>query len=198
MSRMRIRTQQGFTIYELMITLLIIGVVLSIGIPNMSQFRQNSRMITTANDLHSSFHLARSEAPRAKTNMTICSSTNSMAVLPTCGGEFENGWVVFEDRDGDIVVDAGEPIIRRFPPTADGVTIASGGSPDYFSYASTGQGRGDVLGPVTAVSTAILCDARGNTTAAGGHSAARVLVVTPLGRATVLREKSQVTFHGGC
>lgn len=197
---MRIRTQQGFTIYELMITLLIVGIVLSIGIPNLAEFRQNSRMVTTANDLHSSFHLARSEAARAKNNITICSSTNSMAVLPalpTCGGEFENGWVVFEDRDGDIVVDAGEPILRRYPPTADGVTIATGGTPDYFSFASNGQGRGNILA-AAAVSVALLCDTRGNTKAAGGHSAARVLVVTPLGRATVLREESQVAFHGGC
>lgn len=198
MPGMIIRTQQGFTIYELMMTVLIVGIVLSIGIPNLSAFRQNSRMTTTANDLHSSFHLARSEAPRAKTNMTICSSTNSMAALPTCGGEFENGWVVFEDRDGDIVIDAAEPILRRFPPTAAGVTINTAASPDYFSFGSNGQGRGDVLAGVTAVSTAVLCDDRGNIPAGGGHSAARVLVVTPLGRATVLRDEGQVTFHGGC
>lgn len=201
MVRMNIRTQQGFTIYELMMTVLIVGVVLSIGIPNLSAFRQNSRMTTTANDLHSSFHLARSEAARAKNNITICSSTDPMAeapALPTCSGEFENGWVVFEDRDGDIVIDAAEPILRRFPPTAAGVTINTAATPDYFSFAANGQGRGDVLAGVTAVSTAVLCDDRGNIPAGGGHSAARVLVVTPLGRATVLRDEGQVTFHGGC
>lgn len=201
MARMDHRTQNGFTIYELMITLLITGVVLSFGIPNMVEFRQNSRMTTTANDLHSSFHLARSESSRAKTNISICASNDSMVAapaIPSCGGEFEDGWIVFEDRNGDIVVDVGEPIIRRFPATAVGVTIDSRGADDYFSFAATGQGRGNVASAGTAVTTMMLCDVRGNDTAAGGHSAARALVVTPLGRATVLRDKSQIAFHGGC
>jgi type IV fimbrial biogenesis protein FimT len=194
---MNSKTQTGFTLYELLTTMLIVGVVLAYGIPNMSQFRQNSRMTSTANDLHSSFHLARSEAARAKTSITICASADSMAVLPTCGGELEAGWVVFEDRDGDIVVDAGEPIIRRFPATSAGIFINTVGPDDYFSFASTGLGRGNVTGTAP-LSTMMLCDVRGNIIAAGGKSAARVLVVTPLGRATVLGDKGQITFHGGC
>lgn len=195
---MNMKTQTGFTLYELMITLLIVGVVLSYGVPNMAEFRQNSRMTTTANDLHTTFHQARSEATRAKSNITICATADSAAALPVCGGEFEGGWVMFEDTDGDIVVDANEPVLRRFAATAFGVTIDTGGvALDYFSYAATGQGRGDV-GPNAAFSTAVMCDDRGNVTAAGGYSAARVLVVTPLGRATVLREEDQVLFHGGC
>ena len=118
-------------------TVLIVGLVLAFGIPNMSEFRQNSLMASTANDLHSSFHLARSEAARAKTNITICSSTDSMVALPalpTCGGQFEDGWVVFEDDDGDIVVDGGETILHRYPATAAGITINSQGAIDYFSF----------------------------------------------------------------
>jgi hypothetical protein len=33
-----------------------------------------------------------------------------------------------------------------------------------------------------------MCDERGNVTAAGGSSAARLFVATPLGRATVFRD----------
>ncbi len=190
-------TQTGFTLYELMVTVTIVGIVLMIGVPSMGQFRQNSRMTSTANDLHSSFHLARTEAARAKTNITICASADSMDATPTCGGEFEDGWIVFEDNDGDIVVDNGEAILRRFPAIHDSINIDTTGMDDYFSFAATGLGRGNVTGTPPAT-TAILCDARGNITAAGGRSAARVLVITPLGRATVLRDEAQVTFHGGC
>ena len=56
---------------------------------------------------------------------------------------------------------------------------------------STGLGRGNVTG-VPAVSTAVICDERGNEIAAGGSSAARVLVVTPLGRATVIRDVDMI------
>lgn len=191
------RTQTGFTLYELLTTMLIVGVVLALGVPNMRDFRQNSRMTSAVNDLHSSFHHARSEAGRAKSNITICSSANSMDPNPTCGGEYENGWIVFEDTDGDIVVDAGENIIRRFPAVVDGIVINSGGGGDYFSFAASGQGRGNVTGTAPA-DTLRFCDERGNEIAAGGNSAARVLIVTPLGRATVLRKKDQVAAQGGC
>lgn len=197
---MKTKTQTGFTLYELLTTMLIVGVVLALGVPNMQSFRQNSRMTATANDLHSSFHLARSEAARAKTSITICASADSMAVdpaLPTCGGELEAGWVVFEDRDGDIVVDVGEPILRRFPTVSAGIVINTVGPDDYFSFASTGLGRGNVTG-TPPLATMVLCDDRGNIRGGGGKSTARVLIVTPLGRATVLADEGQVTFHGGC
>ena len=177
--------------------MLVVGVVLALGVPNMQSFRQNSRMTSTANDLHSAFHLARSEATRAKSNITICASANSLVALPTCGGELEAGWVVFEDTDGDIVIDVGEPIIRQFGPIEPDIVINTPGPDDYFSFASTGLGRGTVLANAP-ISTAMLCDTRGNVTGGGGKSTARVLVVTPLGRATVLASEAQVAFHGGC
>ena len=208
MSCMKKRIQSGFTLYELMVTLTIAGIVLMVGIPSMGEFRQNSRMVSTANDLHSSFYLARSEAARAKTFITICASADSMNDPPTCNvtDEFEDGWIVFVDdnlngvvdaSDGNIAVDNGETILRRFPARHESLTIDTTGMGDYFSYAATGLGRGQVLAapPVT---TAVICDVRGNVNASGGRSAARALVITPLGRATVLRDEDQVTFHGGC
>ncbi len=200
---MKNRTQTGFTLYELLTTMLIVGVVLSIGVPNMQSFRQNSRMTAAANDLHSSFHLARSEASRAKTSITICASADSMAATPTCGGELEAGWIVFEDRGvaptflPNVVVDPGEPILRRFPAVTAGIVINTVGPDDYFSYASTGLGRG-TIGVTPPLATMVLCDVRGNIRGGGGKSTARVLVVTPLGRATVLADEGQVAFHGGC
>ena len=163
----------------------------------MQSFRQNSRMTATANDLHSSFHLARSEAARAKTNITICATADSTIAVPVCGGELEAGWVVFEDRDGDIVVDANEPVLRRYPAVAGAIVVNTDGPDDYFSFASTGLGRGNVTG-TPPLATMVLCDDRGNIRGGGGKSTARVLVVTPLGRAAVLADEGQVTFHGGC
>jgi type IV fimbrial biogenesis protein FimT len=74
------KTQYGFTLYELLITVLIVGVVLTFGVPNMLQFNQNGRMTSTANDLHSSFHLARSESGRAKTTRATSSLWMTTAI----------------------------------------------------------------------------------------------------------------------
>ncbi len=197
MCRMTMKLEKGFTLYELLTTMLIVGIVLGLGIPNMQSFRQNSRMIAAANDLHSSFHLARSEASRAKTPITICASADSMVALPTCGGNLQAGWVVFEDVDGDIIIDAGEAILRRFPVVENDIVINTTGPDDYFSFAATGLGRGNITGTAP-LGIMLLCDPRGNDTGAGGTSTARVLVVTPLGRATVLSDEAQVAFHGGC
>lgn len=190
---MKTRSQNGFTLYELLVTLLVIGVVMTIGIPNFAAFTQNSRMSSTVNDLHSSFLLARSEAARAKANITICASANSMAAAADCAGTFDQGWIIFVDTDGDIARDAGESVLRAHPaiPNTNGLSITTDNAATYFSYAATGLGRGDVGGAPSFVG-AIICDDRGKAVAAGGRSAARVLIVTPIGRSTVLSDKAVV------
>ena len=184
-------SQKGFTLYELMITLTIVGMVMAIGVPNMLAYSQNSRMTGTANDLHAAFHFARSEASRAKTFITICASANSMDASPTCNGNWEDGYIVFLDLDGDIAVGLDETILRAVPGLPDGVYMKVVNDAKYFSFAGTGLGRGQV-GATPALTQVIMCDKRGNITAAGGNSAARLFVATPLGRATIQRDLSMI------
>lgn len=192
------RYQSGFTLYELLITMLVVGIVLTVGIPSFSDFTRSSRITGTANDLHASFHLGRSEAARSKSNVTICASANSMDAAASCGGTFDDGWIIFVDLNGDIQrAGAGENVLRRHPPVPDAIDIVTNAGANYFGFAPTGLGRGDV-GGVPAVQTARICDGRGNVVAAGGNSAARFLVVTPIGRANVLRDVAQIAAAGGC
>ena len=76
---MKQRIQRGFTLYELMVTLAVVGVVLVIGVPNLGAYRQNARMTSTANDLHSAFHLARTESTPAMYGF----SASGTAMLPS-------------------------------------------------------------------------------------------------------------------
>ena len=186
------RTQAGFTLYELLITVLIVGVVLTLGIPNLSEFTRNSRITTTANDLHAAFQVARSEAARAKTNITICASDNSMTAGADCQGNWEDGFIIFVDDDGDLArAGATETVLRAHPQIAEGVSIAVANDATFFSYAATGLGRGNVGGN-TALSQVIICDARGLIETSKDFSAGRLFVATPLGRATVLRDYTMV------
>jgi len=180
--------QGGFTLYELMVTLAIVGIVLAFGVPNMRQYNQNARMTSAANDLHAAFHLARSESTRAKTNITLCASSNSTTATPTCTGTWNQGYIVFVDSDGDIQrAGATENILRAQPAMDDGVTLKVEDNANFFGFAATGLGRGDV-GSNVALTRVVMCDDRGNIRAAGGNSAARVFVATPLGRATIQRD----------
>jgi type IV fimbrial biogenesis protein FimT len=186
------RTQAGFTLYELLITVLIVGVILTFAVPNMQDFARNSRMTSTANDLHAAFHLARSESSRAKTNITVCASANALSAGANCGGTWDQGYIVFVDEQPDLNRSgATETVLRAHGPIADGVSMAIADDATYFTFASTGLGR--TVGGNTAVSQIVMCDERGNITAAGGASASRLFVITPLGRGTVYREKPLVT-----
>ena len=184
--------QNGFTLYELLITMVIVGVVLTFGVPNMLAFNQNGRMTSAANDLHSSFHLARSESGRAKTNITVCASANALTAAANCGGTWDQGFIVFVDEDGDINRSgANETVLQAHGPVAEGITIAVADDATYFSYSSNGLGRPNVGGN-PAVSQIVMCDERGVITSSGGSSAARLFVATPLGRATVFRDNTLI------
>lgn len=184
---MKKRTQNGFTLYELLITILIVGIVLTIGIPNLRDFTRNSRISGTTNDLHGSFLLARSEAARAKENVTICASINSMDDDAGCGGTFEDGWIIFVDLGAKGSRDdvATEHLLKAFPSADTLIGINTGGA-GHFTFAP--NGLGDEIDPFIAM----ICDERGNTVSPGGNSAARRLVVTPMGRPTIIRNKQTI------
>jgi len=132
---MKKRQQHGFTLYELLTTIMIIGVIMAIGVPNMAEFTQNSRLTSTSNDMLASFYIARSEAARSKSNITICASANSLDPAAACGGTFNDGWIIFVDLNGDLVHDApAESIVKAFPPVATGVVITTAANATYFAF----------------------------------------------------------------
>jgi len=99
---------------------------------------------------------------------------------------------VFVDLDDNLLRGGvGETVLRRQNGIADGVMLRVANAATYFSYASTGLGRTNVNDP-PAVTQIVMCDSRGNITAAGGNSAARLFVVTPLGRATIIRDQAMI------
>jgi type IV fimbrial biogenesis protein FimT len=187
---MKIQSQNGFTLYELLVTMLIVGVVMTLGIPNLTEFTKNSRMTSAANDIHATFQLARSEAARAKANITICGSATPLAADADCDGTFDQGFIVFVDLNdpGSVTRDeATEPVLRAHEAADTGVLFRVANGATFFSFGATGLGRGDI-GANTALTQIVICDDRGNEIAAGGNSAARLFVATPLGRATILRD----------
>ena len=193
LAKSRQKSQSGFTLYELLITLIIVGVILSYGMANLSDFNRNGRMTSTANDLHAAFHLARSESARGKINITICGSADPMGAGADCDGNWSQGYIVFIDANGDLArAGANETVLRRHDVTEIGVNLRVANNATYFSFASSGLGRGNVNGN-PAVTQVVMCDERGNITGAGGNSAARLFVATPLGRATILRDKALIT-----
>jgi type IV fimbrial biogenesis protein FimT len=91
----------GFTLIELMITLAVVGILLAIGMPSLKTFMQGNQLIASTNELISALHVARSEAIKLNSRVSVCESSNGTSCSAT--GSWKNGWIVFVDFDGNLV-----------------------------------------------------------------------------------------------
>ena len=192
------RLQQGFTLYELLVTVMVAGVIIGFGLPNLRQFQLNNRMVAASNDLLAVFSMARTEAIKRKTNVTVCTADSTDAT-PDCDPTivWHQGWVAFVDDNGDLAFDAAnDEILRRSgkitgndndPANDNNIKVATNNNAFYFSFRATGFGRGDV-GAGDPIAAAYIYDRRGNQGTGGGLSTARLLTVTAAGRAQVIRD----------
>jgi type IV fimbrial biogenesis protein FimT len=81
--------QLGFTLIELMVTLVVVAVLLAIGVPSMSKLIASNRISTQTNEFVGALSLARAEAVRRSEGVSIRSKGGDI--------EFAPGWLVFRD-----------------------------------------------------------------------------------------------------
>ncbi len=166
--------QHGFTLIELMITIAIAVILMTVGIPSFSETIKNNRLTTEINELLTALNVGRSEAIKRGVSTTVCTGS----VGASCGGNWEDGWVVFVDSNGDGTIDAGEEI-RVHDSLTPGTTIAFPRTSIVYS------GQGFAVG---FTGTFVLCDSR-------GVSKAKGLVVSNTGRVRTA-SSSELTTAG--
>lgn len=193
------RTQRGFTLYELLVAMLVMGVIFGFGVPNLLEFTRNNRMAATANDLVTAMLLARSEALKGRTTVTLCASPEPIVNNPSCDvdasdADSEGGYIVWIDTDRDAVVDGGEQLLLQRDDPQDITVLANNGS-GYVQFGingfvTTAVGAG---APATEI---LFCDTRGNTVVSGSLSAARALRIPVTGRPFLLTEVAEIATLG--
>jgi type IV fimbrial biogenesis protein FimT len=135
--------QQGLTLVELIVTLAISAILLAIAIPGYANFMNYNRLVAATNDLASSLQLARSEAVRRGTRVTVCKSSSSMSADPACdsGATWQQGWLVYVDGGAKGVLDIEDQILKVHGSVAEASITASNFS-TYASYLPSGASQG--------------------------------------------------------
>lgn len=164
----------GFTLLELLVTLAVASILISVGVPGFRGIIMDNRLAGEANQFVTAVNLARSSAVRYQRNATVCASNNYDDPVPTCSGgtDWSTGWIVWVDKDRDNATDANE-VVAVNGPLSDSSTFTSGAM-GAFRYDALGFGLAgaDIL---------TLCDDR------SGEMGRRI-AVNNVGRTNVSRQ----------
>lgn len=149
---------KGFTIVELMISVVVAAILLALASPSFVEFTKNRRIIAQANEFISTLSLARSEALKRVSRVTVCASSSGTS----CTGSWGEGYIVFNDDDNDGTVDGGEPILKVVSALAGSNTLD--GSSDVAAYVSyVASGHSKLTSGAFQSGNIALCDDRGAT-----------------------------------
>jgi type IV fimbrial biogenesis protein FimT len=114
---------RGFTLVELLSTVSVFAILLSIGVPSFRSYSASQSIRTAGFSLTSSLILARSEAVKRNNPVTISA----------VGSNWAHGWAVTATGATADIFDAG--------PLNNGVTVASG-APPFITFDASGRVTG--------------------------------------------------------
>lgn len=137
---------RGFTLVELMITLAVVAIVVSIAAPSMGQFIRENRAATQANNFLASLQLARTEAIRRGVRVVMLRESDNESV-------WDEGWIVFThwaednvftfDRDEkNCSIQNQDCLLHVQPPLSGNITLRSGTRhADWIAFLPSGEMR---------------------------------------------------------
>lgn len=139
------KTEHGFTLVELMVTLAVAAILLTVGVPSMTNLIKNNRLTAATNAFVSSLNLARSEAVKQGRNAVLCVGDQNGCAA----GNWAGGWTVLVDSDRNNSFDPAE-VQRVSEPLSNTVTVTTASNSFQF----------DATGAVDNTGTFKLCDDR--------------------------------------
>ncbi|MBL0457607.1 type IVa pilus pseudopilin TppE [Aeromonas enteropelogenes] len=118
--------RSGFSLVELMVTIALVSLLLTLGVPSFNSLLRSMTLNTQANNFVAAINLARSEAIRRNAAVTLSASAENLTQH-----HWEAGWQIWVDGNGNGRLDNGE-LLRGFPDMETG-TLSSNTSLLRFS-----------------------------------------------------------------
>ena len=155
----------GLTALELLVSLAILGILVSVAVPTYRNFVLEQRIRAASNALQLDLLAARSEAVQRNAQVVACPGRTASGCAAT--SDWAGGWIVFRDANGDSAHQDGEVIVR-VGPRIDQVAIRSSRGRREIRFFPNGSAPGSNV-------TISLCGL-------AGSRHARKLVISNIGR----------------
>jgi type IV fimbrial biogenesis protein FimT len=173
----------GFTLIELMVTVAVAAILMTVAVPSLTTFLRNAELTTRVNSLLASINAARSEAMKRGRDAVI---------IPLDGSNWNTGMIAFVDVNGNRTYELGTDtlIYEKAEPLPSYLTITANNSPN----ASPPYIRFDAHGYPKPVSSDLrnftMSIARNDVTGSEEFSQTRRLIVAITGRARTCKPVS--------
>ncbi|MGE0386737.1 MAG: GspH/FimT family pseudopilin [Gammaproteobacteria bacterium] len=114
---MKLRSNRGFTLVELMVTIAVFGILIAAAVPSLRGMIRNNQIATQANTFVAALQYARSEALKRR---------QAIVLKPTGGtADWAGGWTTWVDTDDDGSQDGGETVLKNQPKLSGGGTLTA-------------------------------------------------------------------------
>jgi len=136
--------QNGFTLYELMIALAIFGILAGFGVPGYLNYVRNAELNNATATIFADIYLARSEAIKTKTPVTVCRTADVNAASPSCDNSdsiWTGGWLVFVDSANNGIYESADDRLLKVgsPPSTHIQIKANSNAAAFISFNSDGS-----------------------------------------------------------
>ena len=186
---------RGFTLIELLVTLAILAIIAVIAAPSLQNFVLNNRIRSQAAALTSSLAFARTEAITRGTRVVACAGVATNDSCECAGKKWEDGWILFVDKNNDIYSDPEcviDELLEVHGELDGSKTTLRGDGNIRYSVLFLYDGSAQKPSGKKQQGTFVLCDQR------GWGSDARAIQVLPTGRSRNLIATDDSLDVGDC